>query len=423
MNKVSEKKELQTADVKGSQFRKPLLEFSGSCAGCAETSYARLVTQLFGDKMYISNATGCSSIWGNPGATNPYCTNAEGKGPAWCNSLFEDNAEHGFGMYLGQKAIRDSLIEKTKALIAVEWTNADLKAAAQKYLDTVNDLEANAAATKAYVAALEENVATLDELAQVPQFAEHAAELKAKGEKYCDCDACALGADILSKKDYLSKKSVWIFGGDGWAYDIGFGGVDHVLASGLDVNILVVDTEVYSNTGGQSSKSTPVGAVAKFASAGKRIRKKDLGAIAMTYGYVYVAQVSIGASQMQLFNVLKEAEAYPGPSLVIAYAPCINHGIKGGMTRTQTVGKEAVACGYWHLWHYNPQLEEQGKNPFVMDSKEPDWSKFRDFLMKEVRYTSLKKSFPAEAEELFAAAEENAKWRYNSYQRLAKMEY
>ena len=248
-------------------------------------------------------------------------------------------------------------------------------------------------------------------------------ELQAKGETLCQCEACKLVKEILDEKEYLNKKSVWIFGGDGWAYDIGFGGVDHVLATGQDVNILVVDTEVYSNTGGQSSKSTPVGAVAKFASSGKRIRKKDLGAMAMTYGYVYVAQVSIGASQQQLFNVLKEAEAYPGPSLVIAYAPCINHGIKGGMTRTQTVGKEAVACGYWHLWHYNPLLEEQGKNPFVLDSKEPDWSKFREFLLKEVRYTSLQKSFPAEADELFAAAEENAKWRYNSYQRLAKMEY
>jgi len=236
----------------------------------------------------------------------------------------------------------------------------------------------------------------------------------------CGCDYCK---KILDMKEWLVKKSQWIIGGDGWGYDIGYGGVDHVLASGQDVNILVVDTEVYSNTGGQSSKSTPVGAVAKFASSGKRIRKKDLGAMAMTYGYVYVAQVSIGASQQQLFNVLKEAEAYPGPSLVIAYAPCINHGIKGGMTRTQTVGKEAVACGYWHLWHYNPQLEEQGKNPFVLDSKEPDWSKFQDFLKKEVRYTSLQKAFPAEAEELFQAAEQNAKWRYNGYKRLSAIEY
>ncbi|MFR9636434.1 MAG: thiamine pyrophosphate-dependent enzyme, partial [Rikenellaceae bacterium] len=236
----------------------------------------------------------------------------------------------------------------------------------------------------------------------------------------CGCEACQ---KILELKDWLVKRSQWIIGGDGWGYDIGFGGVDHALASGMDINILVLDTEVYSNTGGQSSKATPVGAIAKFASSGKRIRKKDLGAIAMTYGYVYVAQVSIGASQQQLFNVMKEAEAYNGPSLIIAYAPCINHGIKGGMTRTQTIGKEAVACGYWHLWHYNPALEAQGKNPFVMDSKEPDWTKFQAFLAKEVRYTSLKKAFPAEADELFAAAEDNAKWRYNGYQRMAKMEY
>ena len=236
----------------------------------------------------------------------------------------------------------------------------------------------------------------------------------------CGCDDCK---ELLSMKDYLVKKSQWIIGGDGWGYDIGFGGVDHVIASGMDVNILIVDTEVYSNTGGQSSKATPIGAVAKFASSGKRIRKKDIGAMAMTYGYVYVAQVSIGASQNQLLNVIKEAEAYHGPSLIIAYAPCINHGIKGGMTRTQTVGKEAVACGYWHLWHFNPDLEKEGKNPFVYDSKEPDWSKFQDFLMKEVRYTSLMKTFPTEAGELFKAAEENAKWRYATYQRLAKMEY
>ena len=310
--------------------------------------------------MYISNATGCSSIWGNPGATNPYCTNAEGKGPAWCNSLFEDNAEHGFGMYLGQKAIRDSLIEKTKALIAVEWTNADLKAAAQKYLDTVNDLEANAAATKAYVAALEENVATVDELAQVPQFAEHAAELKAKGEKYCDCDACALGADILSKKDYLSKKSVWIFGGDGWAYDIGFGGVDHVLASGEDVNIFVFDTEVYSNTGGQASKASNIGQVAQFAAAGKETKSKSLAEIAMSYGYVYVAQVAMGANAAQTLKAIQEAEAYHGPSLIIGYAPCEMHSIKGGMQNCQKEMKKAVDCGYWNMFRFNPAAEKYG---------------------------------------------------------------
>ena len=417
VNKVSEKKELQTADVKGSQFRKPLLEFSGSCAGCAETSYARLVTQLFGDKMYISNATGCSSIWGNPGATNPYCTNAEGKGPAWCNSLFEDNAEHGFGMYLGQKAIRDSLIEKTKALIAVEWTNADLKAAAQKYLDTVNDLEANAAATKAYVAALEENVATVDELAQVPQFAEHAAELKAKGEKYCDCDACALGADILSKKDYLSKKSVWIFGGDGWAYDIGFGGVDHVLASGEDVNIFVFDTEVYSNTGGQSSKATPTGSIAKFAASGKRTKKKDLGMMAMSYGYVYVACVAM-SNPAQVVKAMVEAEAYHGPSLIIAYAPCINHGINMGLAQAEI--KKAVECGYWTIYRYNPELAEQGKNPLTLDSKEPKAEGYQDFIKGEVRYASLAKLFPDVAQDLFNKNEADAMAKYAKYKRLAE---
>ena len=416
VNKVSEKKELQTADVKGSQFRKPLLEFSGSCAGCAETSYARLVTQLFGDKMYISNATGCSSIWGNPGATNPYCTNAEGKGPAWCNSLFEDNAEHGFGMYLGQKAIRDSLIEKTKALIAVEWTNADLKAAAQKYLDTVNDLEANAAATKAYVAALEENVATVDELVQVPQFAEHAAELKAKGEKYCDCDACALGADILSKKDYLSKKSVWIFGGDGWAYDIGFGGVDHVLASGEDVNIFVFDTEVYSNTGGQASKASNIGQVAQFAAAGKETKSKSLAEIAMSYGYVYVAQVAMGANAAQTLKAIQEAEAYHGPSLIIGYAPCEMHSIKGGMQNCQKEMKKAVDCGYWNMFRFNPAAEKK----FTLDSKAPAGG-YQEFLMNEARYSRLTREFPERATVLFAKNEANAKERYEHLLKLVDM--
>ena len=416
VNKVSEKKELQTADVKGSQFRKPLLEFSGSCAGCAETSYARLVTQLFGDKMYISNATGCSSIWGGPGATSPYCTNAEGHGPAWCNSLFEDNAEHGFGMYLGQKAIRDSLIEKTKALIAVEWTNADLKAAAQKYLDTVNDLEANAAATKAYVAALEENVATVDELAQVPQFAEHAAELKAKGEKYCDCDACALGADILSKKDYLSKKSVWIFGGDGWAYDIGFGGVDHVLASGEDVNIFVFDTEVYSNTGGQASKASNIGQVAQFAAAGKETKSKSLAEIAMSYGYVYVAQVAMGANAAQTLKAIQEAEAYHGPSLIIGYAPCEMHSIKGGMQNCQKEMKKAVDCGYWNMFRFNPAAEKK----FTLDSKAPAGG-YQEFLMNEARYSRLTREFPERATVLFAKNEANAKERYEHLLKLVDM--
>ena len=383
----------KTKSVKNLQFEQPLFEFSGACAGCGETPYIKTITQLFGDKMMVANATGCTSIYSGSAPSTPYCTNSKGQGPAWANSLFEDNAEFGLGMHVGVEKLRDRIQKyMEQAMAECEKCSDELKEAMKSWIENRGSSAKSAEATAKLLPLLEA----------------------------CGCDYCQ---KILEMKDWLVKKSQWIIGGDGWGYDIGFGGVDHVLASGMDVNILVVDTEVYSNTGGQSSKSTPVGAVAKFASSGKRIRKKDLGAIAMTYGYVYVAQVSIGASQAQLFNVLKEAEAYPGPSLVIAYAPCINHGIKGGMTRTQTVGKQAVECGYWHLWHYNPMLEEQGKNPFVMDSKEPDWSKFRDFLMKEVRYTSLQKSFPAEAEELFAAAEENAKWRYNSYQRLAKLEY
>jgi len=383
----------KTKSVKNSQFAQPLFEFSGACAGCGETPYIKTITQLFGDKMMVANATGCTSIYSGSAPSTPYCTNEKGQGPAWANSLFEDNAEFGLGMHTGVEKLRDRVqAYMEKAIAECEQCSPELKATMQEWIDNRSSSAKSAEVSERLIPMMEA----------------------------CGCDTCK---KILEMKDWLVKKSQWIIGGDGWGYDIGFGGVDHVLASGADVNILVVDTEVYSNTGGQSSKATPVGAVAKFASSGKRIRKKDLGAIAMTYGYVYVAQVSIGASQTQLLSVLKEAEAYPGPSLVIAYAPCINHGIKGGMTRTQTVGKQAVECGYWHLWHYNPMLEEQGKNPFVMDSKEPDWSKFRDFLMKEVRYTSLQKAFPAEAEELFAAAEENAKWRYNSYQRLAKLEY
>ena len=379
--------------VKNSQFAQPLFEFSGACAGCGETPYIKTITQLFGERMMVANATGCTSIYSASAPSTPYCTNEKGHGPAWANSLFEDNAEFGLGMHIGIEKLRDTLADAMATAIAeCNCCSAELKGVMQEWIDN-----------RHLAAASAEISARLLPLCEA-----------------CDCDTCR---KIVDNKQFLVKKSQWIIGGDGWAYDIGFGGVDHVLASGEDVNILVVDTEVYSNTGGQSSKSTPVGAVAKFASNGKRIRKKDLGAIAMTYGYVYVAQVSIGASQTQLFNVLKEAEAYPGPSLVIAYAPCINHGIKGGMTRTQTIGKQAVECGYWHLWHYNPLLEDEGKNPFVLDSKEPDWSKFRDFLLKEVRYTSLQKTFPAEADELFAAAEENAKWRYNSYVRRSKMEF
>ncbi len=378
--------------VKNSQFMQPLFEFSGACAGCGETPYIKTITQLFGERMMVANATGCTSIYSASAPSTPYCTNEKGQGPAWANSLFEDNAEFGLGMHIGNEKIRENLASLVNEALECEKCSDELKAVLKEWLE-VRHLAAKSA----------EVAPRVIELCEA-----------------CGCDKCQA---ILAHKDFLVKKSQWIIGGDGWGYDIGFGGVDHVLASGEDVNILVIDTEVYSNTGGQSSKATPVGAVAKFASMGKRIRKKDLGAIAMTYGYVYVAQVSIGASQTQLFNVLKEAEAYPGPSLIIAYAPCINHGIKGGMTRTQTIGKEAVACGYWHLWHYNPLLEDEGKNPFVLDSKEPDWSKFRDFLLKEVRYTSLQKTFPQEAEELYQAAEENAKWRYEGYVRRSKMEF
>ncbi len=380
----------KTKSVKNLQFAQPLFEFSGACAGCGETPYIKAISQLFGDKMMVANATGCTSIYSGSAPSTPYCTNAKGQGPAWANSLFEDNAEYGLGMHVGIEKLRDRVQGyMEEAIASCDKCSEELKAAMKNWIEGRYSSAKSAEATAALLPLLES----------------------------CGCDYCQ---KILAMKDWLVKKSQWIIGGDGWGYDIGFGGVDHVLASGEDVNILIVDTEVYSNTGGQSSKATPVGAVAKFASAGKRIRKKDIGAIAMTYGYVYVAQVSIGASQTQLFNVLKEAEAYPGPSLIIAYAPCINHGIKGGMTRTQTVGKQAVECGYWHLWHYNPALEAEGKNPFMLDSKEPDWTKFRDFLMKEVRYTSLQKAFPAEAEELFQAAEDNAKWRYNSYVQRTK---
>ena len=383
----------KTKSVKNLQFEQPLFEFSGACGGCGETPYIKAISQLFGDRMMVANATGCTSIYSGSAPSTPYCKNADGRGPAWANSLFEDNAEFGLGMYVGAEKLRDRIqMLMEEAIAQCQRCSEELKSVMREWI------EARVSSARSV-----EVAARL-----VPMI------------EACGCDYCR---QILELKDFLVKQSQWVIGGDGWAYDIGFGGLDHVLASGLDVNVLVLDTEVYSNTGGQSSKATPVGAVAKFASAGKRIRKKDLGAIAMTYGYVYVAQVSIGASQAQLFNVLKEAEAYPGPSLVIAYAPCINHGIKGGMTRTQTVGKQAVECGYWHLWHYNPQLEEQGKNPFVLDSKEPDWAKFRDFLLKEVRYTSLKAVSPEDAEALFQAAEQNARWRYEGYVRRSKIEY
>ena len=429
--KTAPKADMQDNTVKGSQFKQPYLEFSGSCAGCAETSYARLVTQLFGDRMYISNATGCSSIWGGPAATSPYCTNSEGKGPAWCNSLFEDNAEHGLGMFVGQKAIRGALAEETKRLIAVEWAYAPLKEAAQKWLDTMEDGEANQAAAKEYIALLEESLMTLDEneaFISSPKGAEvfgdkrdamlaHVKELKAKGEKYCDCDACKLAKAILDKKEYLNKKSVWIFGGDGWAYDIGYGGLDHVLASGEDVNIFVFDTEVYSNTGGQASKASNIGQVAQFAAAGKEMKKKSLSEIAMQYGYVYVAQVAMGANTAQTLKAIAEAEAYHGPSLIIGYAPCEMHSIKGGMMNCQKEMKKAVDCGYWNLFRFNPALAAEGKNPFTLDSKAPAGG-YQEFLMNEARYARLTREFPERAEVLFARNEEAAKERYAHLMKL-----
>ncbi len=431
---VSVKEEMADLSVKGSQFKKPLLEFSGSCAGCAETAYARLITQLFGDRMYISNATGCSSIWGGPAATSPYATTPEGKGPAWANSLFEDNAEHGLGMYLGQKAIRTRLAEKTRALIEVPHAYQPLKDAAQKWLDTMEDGQANAEATREYVKLLEESIMPVDACIAFISSPEadkvfgdkkgamlaHAQELKASGAKFCDCDACKLVADILAEKDYLAKKSVWIFGGDGWAYDIGYGGVDHVLASGEDVNIFVFDTEVYSNTGGQASKASNIGQVAQFAAAGKVMPKKSLTEIAMTYGYVYVAQVSMGANPNQTLKAIAEAEAYHGPSLIIGYAPCEMHSIKGGMANCQVEMKKAVECGYWNLFRFNPDLKKEGKNPFTLDSKAPAGG-YQEFLMNEARYSALTRSFPDRAKELFALNEETAKKRFEKLTKLQKM--
>ena len=415
---VSEKKDMQDNTVKGSQFKQPMLEFSGSCAGCAETSYARLVTQLFGDHMYISNATGCSSIWGGPAATSPYCANKEGHGPAWCNSLFEDNAEHGLGMYIGQNKIRQDLAEETRQLIAVEWARPELKAAAQAWLDTMEDGEANAEPARAFVKALEESICTVDELAAVPQFAEHAAQLKAKGALFCDCAACTIAADLLSKKEYLAKKSMWIFGGDGWAYDIGYGGLDHVIASKQDVNIFVFDTEVYSNTGGQASKASNIGQVCQFAAAGKEVKKKSLAEIAMQYGYVYVAQVAMGANPAQTIKAITEAEAYHGPSLIIGYSPCEMHSIKGGMMNCQKEMKRAVDCGYWNLFRFNPAAPVGQR--FSMDSKAPAGG-YQEFLMNEARYSRLTREFPDRAGVLFQRNEDEAKNRYEHLLKLIEM--
>ena len=386
--KVAEKKELQDFTVKGSQFRQPMLEFSGSCAGCAETSYARLITQLFGDHMMISNATGCSSIWGGPAATSPYTVNKEGKGPAWANSLFEDNAEHGLGMYLGQKKIRDDLAEDIR-YIAENGKDPAKVAAAKKYLETYNDGEANQTATAEFLAVMEAKPA-------------------------CDCERYQR---VMANKDFLNKKSCWIFGGDGWAYDIGFGGLDHVLAQDEDVNVFVFNTEVYSNTGGQASKASNIGQVAQFAAAGKELKSKSLAEIAMSYGYIYVAQVAMGANPAQTIKAIKEAEAYHGPSLIIGYAPCEMHSIKkGGMTNCQGEMKRAVDCGYWNLFRYDPSAEK----PFALDSKEPA-DGYRDFLMNEARYARLTNEFPDRAEELFAKSEDNAKARYEHLLKLKKL--
>ena len=374
------------ASVKGSQFKQPLLEFSGACAGCGETPYAKLVTQLFGERMYVANATGCTSIWAGSSPATPYTVNKRGQGPAWCNSLFEDNAEFGLGMYLGQKTIRDQLKEKVIAL-GEKAENAEVKEAIAEYLDTYQVGATNGAATDKLVAALEA----------------------------CGCDE---SKEILDQKEFLSKKSQWIFGGDGWAYDIGYGGLDHVLASGEDVNVFVFDTEVYSNTGGQASKATNTGAIAQFAAAGKEVKKKDLAAIAMSYGYIYVAQISMGANMQQCVKAIAEAEAYPGPSLIIAYAPCINHGIKGGMKIAMTEEKKAVTSGYWHLFRFNPDAPE-GTNPFTLDSKAPT-TEYQDFLMGEVRYNALARQNPERAKELFAKAEADAKVKYEALVEKAK---
>ena len=391
--KVTYKDELidKYANVKNSQFAQPLFEFSGACAGCGETPYIKTITQLFGERMLVANATGCSSIYGGSAPATPYCkNNRTGKGVAWANSLFEDNAEFGLGMATATRKMRDRVERIMKEAIAeCDCCDKKMKALFQEWIDNRED-----------------GVKTAELAPQILKACEK-----------CGCDYCQ---QIIDLKDHLVKKSQWIFGGDGWAYDIGFGGLDHVLASGEDVNVLVLDTEVYSNTGGQSSKATPAGAVAKFAASGKKVRKKDLGMIAKSYGYVYVAQVAMGASQAQYFKAIKEAEAYPGPSLVICYAPCINHGIKIGMGHSQLEEKLAVDCGYWHLWRFNPAEEEEGKNGFHLDSKEPDWSKFQGFIMGEVRYNSLMKTFPEEAKELFAKTEQFAKLRYEGYKKLSE---
>ena len=383
------------SNVKNSQFAQPLFEFSGACAGCGETPYVKLISQLFGDREIVANATGCSSIYSGSIPSTPYTTNAKGQGPAWANSLFEDFCEFGLGMALANKKMRARIEELLKGAIAADETPADFKAAAQEWLEGKDDADASKAAAGKLVPMIEAG--------------------KAAG-----CPACAKLSELAH---YLVKRSQWIIGGDGASYDIGYGGLDHVIASGEDVNILVLDTEVYSNTGGQSSKATPLGAIAKFAASGKRVRKKDLGMIATTYGYVYVAQIAMGADQAQCLKAIREAEAYPGPSIIIAYAPCINHGLKKGMGKSQAEEEAAVKCGYWHLWRFNPSLEAEGKNPFSLDSKEPNWDAFQDYLKGEVRFASVMKQYPAEAADLFNACEDMAKKRYQSYVRMTKMDW
>ena len=381
------------ANPKNSQFATPLFEFSGACSGCGETPYVKLISQLFGDREIIANATGCSSIYSASIPSTPYTTNAKGQGPAFDNSLFEDFCEFGLGMVMGNKKMKERVAFLFQQVIASESASAEYKAAAQEWIEKQNDAD------------------------ETKRLAEILKPMIAAGAE-AGCEVCK---ELKTLDHYLVKRSQWIIGGDGASYDIGYGGLDHVIASGEDLNIFVIDTEVYSNTGGQASKATPLGAIAQFAAQGKRIKKKDLGMIATTYGYVYVAQVAMGADNAQCLKAFREAEAYHGPSLIIGYAPCINHGlkIKGGMGRSQAEEARAVACGYWHLWRYNPELAEQGKNPFTLDSKEPDWDKFQDFLDGEVRYLSVKKAYPAEAEELFAQAKKMAQLRYKSYVRKA----
>ncbi len=383
---------MKVTTIKGSQFRQPLLEFHGACAGCGETAYTKLITQLYGDRMYIANATGCSSIWGGSAPTTPYCKNDEGKGPAWANSLFEDNAEFGYGMAIAVRQIRDKVKLLMEEFLALNL-DSELNEYFNQWIAGMKDEKESKAAAGMILPRLDATTG--------------------------NAEADKILADIKDRKDHLIKKSIWIFGGDGWAYDIGFGGLDHVLASGEDINVFVMDTEVYSNTGGQSSKATPTAAVAKFAASGKEIRKKDLGLMMATYGYVYVAQISMGSNMNHTIKAINEAESYDGPSLVIAYAPCINHGIRTGMGTSVRQEDRAVKAGYWHLYRFDPRLTEEGKNPFQLDSKEPTES-FRDFITSEVRYTSLQKKFPEQAEELFQAAEKNANIRYQSYVRMAR---